>query len=163
MHAFVAAYLGPARLNATDAARRVGYAHPNKQGPKLLVNVGIQAEIQRWRDEVKGVAIGDMDYRLAVLDDLERRYRELIEARADEHAGDVPGGETGLLVKKVSVSPGGTETTEWAADTAVTKEVRELHKQAAQEKGQWKERSEHDATDSFLAALRAFGHADAGT
>ena len=29
--------------NATEAARRAGFSHPNKQGPRLLVNVGIQA------------------------------------------------------------------------------------------------------------------------
>lgn len=42
--AFVVEYLKC--RNATEAARRVGYAHPNKQGPRLLVNVGILAEIQ---------------------------------------------------------------------------------------------------------------------
>ena len=31
--------------NATEAARLTGYAHPNKQGPALLVNLGIQAQI----------------------------------------------------------------------------------------------------------------------
>ena len=33
--------------NATEAARRADYAHPNKQGPRLLVNVGISKEIKR--------------------------------------------------------------------------------------------------------------------
>jgi phage terminase small subunit len=32
-------------LNATEAARRAGYTHPNKQGPRLLVNVGIQVAV----------------------------------------------------------------------------------------------------------------------
>lgn len=32
--------------NATKAARIAGYAHPNKQGPRLLVDVGIAAEIE---------------------------------------------------------------------------------------------------------------------
>lgn len=32
-------------LNATQAANRAGYREPNKQGPRLLVNVGIQAAI----------------------------------------------------------------------------------------------------------------------
>ena len=32
--------------NATEAARRAGYKHPNQQGPRLLVDVGIQAKIQ---------------------------------------------------------------------------------------------------------------------
>lgn len=32
-------------LNATEAARLAGYAHPNQQGPRLLVNVGIRAAV----------------------------------------------------------------------------------------------------------------------
>lgn len=40
---FVEAYLDC--LNATEAARRAGYAEPNKQGPRLLVNVGIRAAL----------------------------------------------------------------------------------------------------------------------
>ena len=34
-------------LNATQAAKRAGYAEPNKQGPRLLVNVGIKDAIDR--------------------------------------------------------------------------------------------------------------------
>lgn len=33
--------------NATEAARRVEYAHPNKQGPANLVKLGIREEIER--------------------------------------------------------------------------------------------------------------------
>jgi len=36
-------------LNATAAAARAGYKHPNQQGPRLLVNVGIAAAIQARR------------------------------------------------------------------------------------------------------------------
>ena len=32
--------------NATEAARRASYAHPNVAGPRLLVNVSIAAEIE---------------------------------------------------------------------------------------------------------------------
>lgn len=32
-------------LNATQAAERAGYRNPNKQGPRLLVNVGVQAAL----------------------------------------------------------------------------------------------------------------------
>lgn len=39
--------------NATEAARRVGYAHPNTQGPRLLLDVSIQAEIEQRLDELK--------------------------------------------------------------------------------------------------------------
>jgi phage terminase small subunit len=38
--------------NATEAARRVGYKHPNTQGPRLLVDVSIAAEIQKRLDEM---------------------------------------------------------------------------------------------------------------
>ena len=38
-------------LNATKAAVRAGYAQPNKQGPRMLVNVGIAAAIRKAMDE----------------------------------------------------------------------------------------------------------------
>lgn len=41
--AFVREYL--VDLNATAAAQRAGYPHPNKQGPRMLVNAGIRAAI----------------------------------------------------------------------------------------------------------------------
>lgn len=42
---FVCYYLGECNGNATDAARRVGYAEPHSQGPRLLENVGVRAAI----------------------------------------------------------------------------------------------------------------------
>lgn len=39
--------------NATEAARLAQYAHPNKQGPRLLVNVGIKAAIEARINEFK--------------------------------------------------------------------------------------------------------------
>ncbi len=42
---FVEYYLGESFFNATDAARRAGYKHPNVQGPRMLVKVSIRAEI----------------------------------------------------------------------------------------------------------------------
>jgi len=37
--------------NATEAAKRAGYKHPNKQGPRLLVHVGIQEAVQKRLQE----------------------------------------------------------------------------------------------------------------
>lgn len=37
---FVDAYCSVSNFNATDAARRAGYKHPNKQGPENLVKLG---------------------------------------------------------------------------------------------------------------------------
>jgi hypothetical protein len=42
---FVAAYLGKANGNATEAARIAGYANPNIQSARLLVNVSIRTAI----------------------------------------------------------------------------------------------------------------------
>ncbi len=39
--------------NASEAARRAGYAHPGSQGHRLLKNVEIEAEIQRRLNELK--------------------------------------------------------------------------------------------------------------
>jgi len=38
--------------NATRSAELSGYTHPNVQGPRLLVNVGVKASIQRIRDDM---------------------------------------------------------------------------------------------------------------
>ena len=48
--AFVEHYL--ACWNATEAARRAKYKHPNVQGPRLLVDVGIQTYKQARLDEM---------------------------------------------------------------------------------------------------------------
>lgn len=46
---FVVEYL--IDLNATAAAARAGYKHPNQQGPRLLVNVGIAKAIESARSK----------------------------------------------------------------------------------------------------------------
>ena len=45
--AFVAAYLGEARYNATAAARMAGYRWPNKVGPVLLHHPRVGPIIER--------------------------------------------------------------------------------------------------------------------
>lgn len=64
---FVAEYLKS--KNATKAAEAAGYAHPNKQGPRLLVNVGIAAAIAAGLAEQTERTNISMDYvvqRLAI-------------------------------------------------------------------------------------------------
>lgn len=43
--AFVAAYLGPAKGNATEAARMAGYKVPRQEGSRLLTNAVIAARV----------------------------------------------------------------------------------------------------------------------
>lgn len=54
--------------NATEAARRVGYAFPNKQGPRELVKVGVREEIKRLTAE----NAMDLDEALSLLADTGR-------------------------------------------------------------------------------------------
>jgi len=141
--AFVAAYIGTARYNATQAARVAGYTHPNKQGPALLVNLGIREAIDAHLAEVKTRGIAVLEYRVQVLDDLERGYLQVIAERAAAMGDEVAGGGTGLLVrqeKQLGTGDRATIITEYQADTGITSEIRALHKQAAQELGQWSEK-----------------------
>jgi len=71
--AFVAEYL--VDLNATAAAERAGYEHPNKQGPRMLVNVGIAkaiASAQAKRSERTEVT---QDYVLTAIKDTIEQFR----------------------------------------------------------------------------------------
>ncbi len=70
---FVAKYL--VDLNATAAAERAGYEHPNKQGPRMLVNVGIAkaiASAQAKRSERTEIT---QDYVLALIVDTAERCK----------------------------------------------------------------------------------------
>ncbi len=71
--AFVAEYL--VDLNATAAAERARYEHPNKQGPRMLVNVGIAkaiASAQVKRSERIEIT---QDYVLTAIKDTIEQYR----------------------------------------------------------------------------------------
>lgn len=48
---FVEYFLGESFFNATDAARRAGYKHPNVQGPRMLVKVSIRNAIKERIEE----------------------------------------------------------------------------------------------------------------
>ncbi|HXH57924.1 terminase small subunit [Iamia sp.] len=164
--AFVAAYLGSARLNATKAAILAGYSErgARTRGSLLLANANIQAAIQAWRDEVRASAIAQVEYRVDRLGDLEGRYWTVIQERADKYRDDedAAGGGTGLIVKRWKMIGSGESATmvaEYEADVAVTKEIQSLYDQVAKELGQRTEKVQHDATGDFLAALRSFAGA----
>jgi hypothetical protein len=162
--AFVSAYLGDAERNATKAARIAGYKHPNQQGPRLLVNVGVVKAIEEWREEVKQEAITQQVYRIARLADIEARYVQLIQERAVDMEYEVAGGSTGLLVrqrKQLGSGAAAYEVTEYQADTAVTKELRETLKHVAQEMGEWSERQEITGKDGAPLVIM-FGQDDKG-
>lgn len=152
--AFVAAYLNEARFNATKAAEIAGYKNARQNGTRLLSNIVIKAEIDRWRAEMKQSVIADSVYRVARMRELELKYFALIDARAVDLKDEAAGGETGLLVrqtKQIGGGPTAEKVVEYAADTAVTREIRELYKQVAQELGQWISRSDNTTKISVEA------------
>lgn len=69
---FVEAYCGPAMGNATDAARRAGYAHPGTQGPRLLENVGVSAAIKEMTRPRRDAAIASTQELLEILTTIAR-------------------------------------------------------------------------------------------
>ena len=142
--AFVAAYLGAARLNASEAARIAGYATPGVEGHRLLKIDEIQEAIAEWRDQIRKQGIADQTFRIERLNELDRRYWQLIESRAAQYA-DVPGGDTGLIVKQVKPTADGV-VVEYVADVAVTREIRDLQKQMATELGEWTEKRNIEGT-----------------
>lgn len=151
--AFVAAYLGDARGNATEAARIAGYSERTaySQGHDLLKKPEIQAAIQAWRDEVKASAITDLSYRVARLTELEQRLWGVVDARQKAYAGSkVIGGETGIVVlqyKAVGSGPDAQIVEEYVADTALVKAIQGVYDDVAKELGQRTEKV--DVTGSF--------------
>lgn len=156
---FVAAYIGEASHNATEAARIAGYAHPNKQGPALLVNLGIQQAITEHLAHVKQQGIALKQNRIDELVARHNLMKQVIAERAAHpHLVDVPGGSTGLVVKHLKSvkhvyerdpDDHDSETRQFiveqwesAVDTGLLKELREHEKQVAQERGEWTEKSE---------------------
>ena len=160
--AFVAAYLNEARFNATKAAIIAGYSEKTAaaNGFALLRNIGIRAAIEDWRNQASTEAITAVSYRIGRLAELERGYFDVIEARREAYSnGRVIGGDTGLVVIQTKLASTGETVDEYVADTAVTKEIRAIYDDVAKELGQRVEKTEtkHDATESFMSALRQFG------
>jgi phage terminase small subunit len=60
---FVEYYTGVSQGSATDAARRAGYAHPDRQGPRLLRNVVIAECLAQASAEVRSTAIATREER----------------------------------------------------------------------------------------------------
>lgn len=141
-HAFVSAYLGEARGNATKAAEIAGYSTKTaySAGGRLLKDVEVQAAIQAWRDEVKVSAITDLSYRVARLSELEQRLWGVVDARQQAYAGtDVIGGETGIVVlqhKAIGSGPDAQVVDEYVADTALVKAIQGVYDDVAKELGQ---------------------------
>lgn len=139
-HAFVAAYLGSCKGNATKAAIEAGYSPKTATatGAENLRKPHIQAAIAGWREEVKTTSLRELDGRLAKLEELEDRIWRLIHARQAENSDYAGGGDTGLLVRQRKMMGGGEfgyEITEFTYDSAVIRDLTGIYAQIAKETG----------------------------
>jgi hypothetical protein len=115
-----------------------------KQEPEFVARI---AEISRLLgNTVLRRAIARRASRVRALDERWKAMEQIIAERA--HAPemqDVPGGKTGLLVRKIKSVGSGENcqiVQEYETDVGLLKEMREHEKQAAQELGQWAEKHE---------------------
>lgn len=143
---FVAALVGAAKGNATEAARLAGYAGDTRTlqavGAENLSKPLIVAAIAEYRSCLKLGSLDTAQQRVDVLLDLAQRFLTVIAERAaDPGMQDIPGGKTGLVVRQWK-GAGSQIREEFAPDTALSAEIRATVKQIAQEKGQWSEKSE---------------------
>jgi phage terminase small subunit len=134
--AFVEAYFQTGehgRWNATEAARIAGYAHPNKQGPRLLVNVGIKAAIERRLAEMKM----DADEVLIRLAETARfdplQFMEVNETDAGEQLVyidlvAIKKAGLGSVVKKISYDKYGRMVVEFHDSQAAQRLIGQHHK-----------------------------------
>lgn len=101
------------------------------------------AEAERQAIVARGIA--DRIERVKSQNDRWQRMQRVIEAREVRHPESdyaAAGADSGLMVLTVRHLPGGGRTEEWAVDTGLLRELRELEKQAAQELGQWTEKKD---------------------
>lgn len=164
---FIAAYLGPANGNATEAARQAGYAGTDDTlrsvGAENLTKPVIAEAIEASRAEIRNEGIAVQQARIDAADDRWERMKQLIEARAaDPKMSNIPGGTTGLLVHSQKVIGGGPSAQtvdEYQFDAALVKEMRELEKHISDELGQRTQKLDIRGAVTFadLHALAATG------
>lgn len=114
----------------------------------------IEARLEELRAEVRRIGLATIERRVQAQNDRWFKMRQVIEARAEDPAmQDVPGGTTGLLVRTVKGIGSGDDfrvVEEFAVDTGLLRELREIEKQAGQELGQWTEK--RDVTGAVAVA-----------
>jgi hypothetical protein len=128
--------------SATQARRLAGY----RDGPgaraaasRLLTKSNVRARVAELKEEfsrsIVAATIAEKSVRIAILDDFRHRMQRLFEARAVDMA-DVPGGDTGLIVRQIKSIGFGKQAKvieEYAFDAALVREARATLEQVAEE------------------------------
>lgn len=156
-----AALVAAGKMTAVEIAKQVGVS------PRTIFNwkgeEEFDGEVRRvlddWRAKARGKGVADQDERLRDLNDRHKRLRAVIQQRAkDPQFQDVPGGKTGLLtvtykmLARVQTIGDGKKAKEirvmepvpeYAVDTGLLAEMRQIEEHVAIELGQWKLKTEN--------------------
>jgi hypothetical protein len=133
--------LAQRELNLTEVARQCGITRQtlwNWQQIPMFREV-VEKRLEEIRAEIRRHGIAVIEQRVARVQDTWKRLQRVMAARAIEHAS-VPGGDTGLLVRKYKTIGSGLlakMVEEYEVDTGLLAELRAHEKQAAEELGQW--------------------------
>jgi hypothetical protein len=107
----------------------------------------VEEHRQAIREVVRNNGIAVLENRIASYNRRWRKCERLMEARAaDPVMKNVPGGDTGLLVRSVKMIGAGIaakEIEEFTLDASLLTKMLELEEQAAKELGQWEENHNH--------------------
>lgn len=130
-----------------------------KQVPLFAARVAeLRAAFAR---SVESRGIASLQARLAALQDLYDRQQQIVAGRAGDMA-TVPGGASGLLVRQYKQVTKEDYREEYQFDAALVREIRETMKQAAQELGQWVNKSRVDVNDIDAEIERELARLAAG-
>lgn len=122
--------------------------------PEFITQVDAFQKAYKRRIRERGIA--SVENRIRLYNQLHAKWRRVIRERG-KAMKDVPGGSTGLLVRRQKMlgsGPNATIVEEVEADTALTKELRETLLQAAKELGQFDKAGEDDAAPDRVIRVR---------
>jgi hypothetical protein len=111
-----------------------------KRHPEFMARVDVY-RAEMW-EAVRRHGLAILENRVRAKDERWRRLCALIETRARQLA-EIPGGDTGALVRRVKGIGSGDnfrEVDEYEFDASVFAELRSLEREAAQDLGQWTEK-----------------------
>lgn len=142
--------LAEGRLNYGEIAEKIGVDVSNLY--RWRKNSQFAARVDAHRALLNEIAlqraITGKEYRIGGLADRHNKLLRVIESRAAAaEMKDIPGGDTGLLVRQIVASAGEVCGYEYAVDTGTLKELRAIEEQVAKELGQIVTRSEITGKD----------------
>ena len=133
------------RLSDTKIASKVGISERTlynwKNDPEFTALV--ETLLNVWHQHVMDTGIADARRRMFRLNDRWRRAQSVIEQRAkDENLKKVPGGNTGLMVRRVR-AVAGRPVAEYVVDVGLMAEMDRMEELAAKQLGQFAVKHEH--------------------